>query len=102
MYHIFAILATPLAGDGKPNIYLKKMENVRFIGHILGYTGAIQIKEVPHMNPSRTYHRSNVTPKPYPNAADQSYFIQKWTDRLLSVASGVGVAMILAFLLTWF
>lgn len=54
------------------------------------------------MNPSRTYHRSNVTPKPYPNAADQSYFIQKWMDRLLCAASGVGVAMILVFLLTWF
>lgn len=52
------------------------------------------------MNAYKTNNRRNMTAKPYPNAADTSYFLNKFTDGLLCSASCVGVVTILFFLLT--
>lgn len=38
----------------------------------------------------------------YPNAADRHYFIEKFTDALLSAAICVGVVTIAFFLITMF
>lgn len=38
--------------------------------------------------------------KPYPNAADRSYFLEKTVDSILTAAICVGVVSILFFLIT--
>lgn len=50
------------------------------------------------MNAVQTSRPRNA--KPYPNAADRHYFLQKVTDSILSAAICVGVVTILFFLLT--
>lgn len=52
------------------------------------------------MNAYRTERRRNMTAKPYPNAADSSYFLQKFTEGLLCCASCAGVVTILFYVLT--
>mgnify|MGYP003293154181 CR=1 FL=1 len=52
------------------------------------------------MNAYRTNRRRNMTAKPYPNAADTSYFLAKFSEGILCCASGVGVITILFFMLT--
>lgn len=47
---------------------------------------------------SRT--RSNVRPLPYPNAAEPGYFLNKFIDGVLAVATGAGTFTILFFLMT--
>ena len=46
---------------------------------------------------TRTRHQ---TARPYPNAADHSYYVEKFVDSLLSAAICVGVITVLFFLIT--
>lgn len=52
------------------------------------------------MNAYRTDRRRNMPAKSYPNAADTSYFLTRFSEGLLCCASGVGVITILFFMLT--
>lgn len=47
---------------------------------------------------SRT--RSGMRPLPYPNAAEPRYFLNKFIDGVLSVATAAGTFTILFFLMT--
>ena len=38
--------------------------------------------------------------RPYPNAADPSYFVDKLVDGILAVATGIGAATIFFYLIT--
>ena len=51
------------------------------------------------MNAYRT-DRRNMTANRYPNAADTSYFLHKFTEGLLCTVSCAGVITILFFFLT--
>ena len=42
--------------------------------------------------------RSNVRPLPYPGAAQPRYFLNKFVDGCLAVATGAGLCTILFFL----
>lgn len=46
---------------------------------------------------SRAYLRCR---RPYPNAADPSYFVDKLVDGILAIATGMGTITILFYLIT--
>ena len=52
------------------------------------------------MNASRTVSKKSAPVVPYPNAADRRYFLDRLLDKILCVASFVGVVVILFFLFT--
>ena len=54
------------------------------------------------MNASRTHRRRNAYARPYPNAADLSYFLNKLVNAAMWSASCVGLVTILFFMLTMF
>lgn len=43
---------------------------------------------------------ANIRPLPYPNAAEPKYFLNKFIDGVLAVATGAGTFTILFFLMT--
>ena len=57
-----------------------------------------------HRKNNRYAHLSIVYPhyrRPYPNAADPQYFIDKLVDAALAVATSLGTVTIIFFLITW-
>lgn len=79
---------------------------VRFIGLYIQYTVITETKETkeePIMKKVRKNHShlSIVYPnyeRPYPNAADPQYFIDKLVDGILSIATGMGATVVFVLL----
>ena len=44
------------------------------------------------------HHKTNIRPLPYPGAADRRYFLNKFIDGCLAVATGAGACTIFFFL----
>lgn len=84
---------------------LKKVLLVRFIGPYIFYTEIRKQKEVRTMKTKKNAKNNNLYiyrhyRRPYPNAADPTYFLNKLVDGLLSVATCMGTITIFFFLVT--
>ena len=97
-YHITSFLF--VQGKGKT---LKKLLLVRIIVPLTCYPLVTKTKEV-HIMKNRTkkqnLHIYRHYRRPYPNAAEPSYFLNKLVDGMLAVVTGMGSVTFFLFLVT--
>ena len=89
--------------EGSKN--LNKLYCVRFIVPERLYTDTTKTKEVQIMkhtakNHRKSYPHLHVYRRPYPNAAEPRYYIDKAIDAVLAVVTGLGTVSAMLFLVT--
>lgn len=97
-YHIIILLIAQGMVRNLNNVLL-----VRYMVLILHYTVVTETKEVPIMK--RNSSKKNLSiyrhyRRPYPNAADPTYFIDKLVDGMLALVTGMGSITFFLFLVT--
>ena len=63
------------------------------------HTVTNKLKEVTHMKAAHSYNHRTYARR-HPNAAETSYFLDRFADGLLCAASSVGILTVFFFLLT--